>query len=239
MNDVLVRRPTMARFRALFGSNPGHSVLRCLEYERLEELGLSGRVLDFGGGLHTNYSTRVPSWGREPGGYQYESANIDPGTEPTYLIRPGAPLPVPDDSFDAVLSLNTLEHVYELDFALMQLRRVLKPGGRLILVVPFIFRVHGHPDDYTRGTASFWVRRLSEMEFSNVEIEALVWGPFSTGQSVSGIPGPFKKLRSRVALLLDVVYGALRRSAGVSVSVPQDHPFVSAPLAYFILATRP
>lgn len=238
MNEVFFRRPTMARFRALFGSRPRHSVLRSLEYERLAELELSGRVLDFGGGSRTNYSAHVPSWGREPGGYQYESANIDPGTRPTYLIRPDAPLPVSDGSFDAVLSLNTLEHVYELDFALAELHRVLKPGGRLVIVVPFIFRVHGHPDDYTRGTPNFWTRRLSEVGFSDVKVEALAWGPFSTGQSVSGIPGPLKALRSRIALLLDVMYAVWRNGAEGTVSVQQDHRFVSAPLGYFIQAEK-
>jgi SAM-dependent methyltransferase len=239
MNDVLFRRPTMARYRKLFAANPGHSVLRCLEYERLQELGLSGRVLDFGGGAHTNYSSRIASWGREPGGYQYESANIDAATEPTYLIRPGAPLPVPDGSFDAVISLNTLEHVYELESTLAQFHRVLSSGGRLVLVVPFIFRVHGHPNDYTRGTPSFWTRKLPETGFADVKVEALVWGPFSSGQSVSGIPGPLKGLRSRAALLLDVLHAARRKVAGSTISVPQDHNFVAAPLGYFIQAIKP
>ena len=155
MNEVLVRRPTMARFRALFGSNPSHSVLRSLEYERLAELQLSGRVLDFGGGTRTNYSKQLSSWGRKPHSYEYESANIDPATSPTYLVQPGESLPVPDGSYDAVLSLNTLEHVYEHQLALKEFQRVLKVGGRLVIVVPFIFRVHGHPDDYTRGTPSY------------------------------------------------------------------------------------
>jgi len=239
MTEVLVRRPSMARYRALFGASADQSILRCLEYERLAELRLTGRVLDFGGGRRTNYASQIPRWGLSRDEFIYEAANIDPNTEPTYLLAPGGPLPVADASFDAALSLNTLEHVYEFDAALAELNRVLKPGGRLVLVVPFIFRVHGHPDDYTRGTPSFWTRRLTQHLFCGVTIEALNWGPFSTAQSVSGLPGPFKGLRRRSALLLDVLYAIWRKDAGTTHTVPQDHETCAAPLAYFIEATKP
>jgi len=115
----------------------------------------------------------------------------------------------------------------------------LKPGGRLVLVVPFIFRVHGHPDDYTRGTPSFWMRRLTHHLFCDVTIEALNWGPFSTAQTVSGLPGPFKGLRRRSALLLDILHAVWRKDAGTTHTVAQDHETCAAPLAYFVEATKP
>jgi ubiquinone/menaquinone biosynthesis C-methylase UbiE len=45
-------------------------------------------------------------------------------------------LPYPDNYFDEVLSLETLEHVSSPKAFLEQLRRVLKPRGRLLLSVP-------------------------------------------------------------------------------------------------------
>jgi len=41
-----------------------------------------------------------------------------------------------DDSFDVVVSMETIEHMEDVDLYLAELRRVLKPGGRAILSTP-------------------------------------------------------------------------------------------------------
>jgi SAM-dependent methyltransferase len=46
------------------------------------------------------------------------------------------PLPFDDASFDRVLAIHVLEHLPDLPAALTQIRRVLKPGGRFIAVIP-------------------------------------------------------------------------------------------------------
>lgn len=235
---VTVRTPSLRRFRTVFRNSRDKSILRCLEYERLASLGLVGRVLDFGGGRETNYSARINHWGDPDQGYTYESANIDPKTEPTYLISPGAPLPVEDGAFDAIISFNTFEHIFDLRGTFTELGRILRPDGRLVFIVPFIFRVHGHPSDYTRCTPSFWSAFLADHGFEDVEIEAMTWGPFSTGATVSGMPGPFKVLRRNVALLLDVLYAALRYGQDIRKAALQDAPVCNAPLAYLVQARR-
>ncbi|MGH9349388.1 MAG: S-adenosylmethionine decarboxylase, partial [Vicinamibacterales bacterium] len=45
-------------------------------------------------------------------------------------------LPFGDNSFDAIYSMGTIEHFAETEAAVVELARVLKPGGRLILGVP-------------------------------------------------------------------------------------------------------
>jgi ubiquinone/menaquinone biosynthesis C-methylase UbiE len=42
-------------------------------------------------------------------------------------------LPVPEESFDAALSVQVIEYVADLESALADLRRVLRPGGRVLI----------------------------------------------------------------------------------------------------------
>jgi SAM-dependent methyltransferase len=58
----------------------------------------------------------------------------------------------PGASFDAVFMLEVLEHVQAPERALAEIRRVLAPGGRLVLSTPFVFEIHEAPDDYYRFT---------------------------------------------------------------------------------------
>jgi ubiquinone/menaquinone biosynthesis C-methylase UbiE len=55
-----------------------------------------------------------------------------PDVEALFTREP-VTLPFPDESFDAVLSLGVLEHVADPDGSLVELRRILRPGGTLYL----------------------------------------------------------------------------------------------------------
>jgi len=61
-------------------------------------------------------------------------------------------LPFAGDSFEAALNVVTLEHLAEPGRALAELARVLRPGGRLLLVAPQEWEVHQSPHDYFRYT---------------------------------------------------------------------------------------
>lgn len=63
----------------------------------------------------------------------------------------GQALPFPDDSFDSALSTWTMCTIPDLDAALLEIRRVLKPGGKLH------FLEHGYAPD---ESVLRWQRRL-------------------------------------------------------------------------------
>lgn len=68
-------------------------------------------------------------------------------------------LPFKDNSFNMIVSTEMLEHLERPWEAVAQMRRVIKPGGKLILTTRFIFPIHGAPYDYFRYT-KFGLRSL-------------------------------------------------------------------------------
>jgi ubiquinone/menaquinone biosynthesis C-methylase UbiE len=104
----------------------------------LEELGRSDvDVLDFGcgwGGETLWLAERV----RSVAGYDVEASSIVQAermlrksglTNCTFASSPDGMLPFGDNSFDAVFSTDTFEHVMDLDLAFREIHRVLRPGG--------------------------------------------------------------------------------------------------------------
>jgi ubiquinone/menaquinone biosynthesis C-methylase UbiE len=51
-------------------------------------------------------------------------------------VEPDEPLPFADSQFDLVLCAETIEHVRDTQLFLSEIRRVLRPGGRLALTTP-------------------------------------------------------------------------------------------------------
>jgi len=107
---------------------------------------IHGRVLDVGCGSRP-YERLVSST-------EYVGLELDTPenrrTKRADVYYDGRGLPFPDRSFDAVISNEVLEHVFEPDAFIADIARVLKPGGRLLLTVPFVWDEHEQPRDYGR-----------------------------------------------------------------------------------------
>ena len=81
----------------------------------------------------------------------------------------GAPLPYPDDAYDRVVASLSLHYVKDWAAALAELRRVLKPGGRLIVSIihPTVyaivypeadyFALTQYSEDYDFGEGTVWM----------------------------------------------------------------------------------
>jgi SAM-dependent methyltransferase len=77
------------------------------------------------------------------------------------VLYDGKLFPLPSNSFDSALCNQVLEHVFNPDEFLSEIYRVLKPNGKLLLTLPFVWDEHEKPYDYARYS-SFGLKFLLE-----------------------------------------------------------------------------
>jgi SAM-dependent methyltransferase len=152
------------------------------------------------------------------------------------------PIPLASAAVDSVMLLNVLEHLYSYEQALCEISRVLRPGGLLVMFVPFLFAVHTarrrdfFTDDYFRYTGSALHRLLTgKANFTGpVHIQVCASGPFTAAASLI-VPelrwGILKAVVSGCAFLLDDLLHHWRQGRkGVSHS--------EWPVGYYVEAFR-
>jgi SAM-dependent methyltransferase len=98
----------------------------------------------------------------------YYSLDIVPYAEVDLVCDLGQTIPFKTGTFDAVVLMNVLEHVYENRGLVQNIGKILKPGGKLIITVPFLLKVHQAPFDFSRYTP-YYLSQLAQEAGFNVE----------------------------------------------------------------------
>ena len=132
------------------------------EWERRKTLLLAEarpgeRVLDLGCGAGA-FLTALREAGADPVGVEIAEAAVErartTGVE-VRLLEPDGTLPFGHGEFDLVWCSEVLEHVPDALALLQETRRVLKPGGRLLLTVPYHGRLQAAVIALTRFDQHF------------------------------------------------------------------------------------
>jgi SAM-dependent methyltransferase len=77
----------------------------------------------------------------------------------------GSRFPIKPQSIDVVMATQVLEHVFYPESFLSEIVRILKPGGKLIITVPFVWDEHEQPYDYARYTSFGLIAMLERNGF--------------------------------------------------------------------------
>ena len=100
----------------------------------------------------------------------YFSMDIVPYPEVDLVCDLGESVPFKEGTFDTVVMMNVLEHVYENVQLASAVASIVKPGGTIIITVPFLLKVHQAPFDFSRYTPYYFERMAAEI---GLEVERL------------------------------------------------------------------
>lgn len=120
------------------------SLLRDLA--RPSALPAGARVLDYGCASQPYRTLLGP-------GVDYVGVDLPGNALAQIELNRDGTVPLPDSSFDLVLSTQVLEHVRDPARYLLECYRLLKPGGAIVLSTHGIMYYHPDPVDYWRWTS--------------------------------------------------------------------------------------
>jgi SAM-dependent methyltransferase len=130
---------------------------------------VNGKMLDFGCGSKP-YKSEFKNVNQYIG-VDIETKGHDHTNEDIDFYYDGKHLPFKSNEFDAVFASEVLEHVPNIEESLLEIERVLKPGGKLLLSIPFVFPEHEMPFDFRRLTINGMRQILTEFGFEIIAIE--------------------------------------------------------------------
>jgi SAM-dependent methyltransferase len=109
-----------------------------------------------------------------PAHIRYIGADLPGNLRADVTFEPGGPVQLGDGSVDVVLSTQVLEHVADPEAYLLECRRLLGPGGSLVLSTHGIMYYHPDPGDYWRWTSTGLRRTLERCGFEVVDERGLL-----------------------------------------------------------------
>ncbi len=143
--------------------NPFYFVRRELAKEiKNLALNMTGDMLDVGCGQkpYKDFFSRVDKYI----GMEYDN-EYNKKYSQADIFYDGRQFPLEDNSFNSVMATQVLEHIFNPIEFLSEINRILKPGGKLLLTVPFVWDEHSQPNDYARYSSFGLTHLLSKHGF--------------------------------------------------------------------------
>jgi len=113
---------------------------------------LSGFVIDIGAGKK-RYAHLFSHCEK------YQTLDTDPETNPD-IAAPIENIPLEDASVDGIICTQVLGDIWDVQKAIDEMLRVLKPGGMILITESLLNEEHDEPHDYWRFTEFTWKKLL-------------------------------------------------------------------------------
>ncbi len=147
-----------------------------LKYIRSKLHLFNGRLLDVGCGIMP-YREIILKEGANVASYtglDFESAlDEEYALGKPDLFWKGDVIPLESNSVDTILATEFFEHSPSPEAVMLEMKRVLKPGGLLFFTVPFLWNLHLVPYDEYRYTPFSLNRHLQNSGFDNIDLTPL------------------------------------------------------------------
>ena len=101
-----------------------------------------------------------------PGGHDHTNENID-------VFYDGKTLPFDNNHFDSIFLSEVCEHLFDVDATFTEINRVLKPGGKVMITMPFMYPEHEIPYDFGRYTEFGFKEVLDRNKFKIIKHQKL------------------------------------------------------------------
>lgn len=167
---------------------------------------ISGEVLDFGCGSKPyrdlfSKATDYLGVDLQDTGHDHKDSQID-------VFYDGRVLPFADCTFDAVVSFEVFEHVFDLPPVLREINRVTRGGGFLMISIPFAWPEHEIPYDFARYTSFGIGYMLKEGGYDIVEIRKTTSHVLAAAQIVIAYlrPKPQRHILLRYVQQIGIVF---------------------------------
>lgn len=194
----------------------------------------TGRLLDMGCGqvpFYAAYRDHVSEtvcidWANSPHRIEHLDMECDLTGE----------IPFPDASFDTIILSDVLEHLPDPKLCWQEIARLLKPGGKLIMNVPFYYPLHEEPNDHYRYTRFALQHFAQSVDLDVVELKPIGGALEVLADIVSKLLTGIKFGRFPAALIQSGAIWFSRTSLGQKASDKSAEKF---PFGYFMIVQKP
>lgn len=183
--------------------------------EKIHEIARSDYILDIGGGV--KFGKGLNKYAELFANKRFVTLDKEPKYNPD-IVGDIHDIPLPDSTVDAVICKAVLEHVERPERAVEEVLRVLKPGGKALFYVPFLYPYHAERGVYkdfyrfSKDAVEYLFRSASKLEYVPVRGFFETWFYF--------LPFRLNRLLSPLGRFLDAaVKQSGNQTSGFSIFV--------------------